>query len=558
MFIFRKARSPTQTLNDLDEYLRTLSDEPVKWLAREVQSWGNEFSYDELAAVIQSGQLDALIDWQGRYASVVNDTLTPIWLAAIAAASAKATRGKTVLSDSDWYVQSWIQSRGGELISQLSEESRRAVMSIILRGQELHMAPRDVAKGVRPLIGLTERQVQANANYRDKVYQQYIDGGATPSTAAARADKAAIKYAGKQHRYRAETIVLTENAFAYNRGAHMGVSQSIANGYMGRCEMVWTTAGTNRVCSRCLALKDTVVGHTDESGVTLPPLHPRCRCAIMYREVGTPRVMQPKPALNAEAKKAQTEFITRREELSQKVADAKDLLKNAKGASAKQDAQFKLYEASANLSAHEGRQKLPDTLANVKRGEAMSVDDANKGKPNINYGKRGYDINCQTCVVAYEARLRGYNVKARANIKNSVSDWLSLQNTNYAWVDINKGVAPDLLFDTEIGSLKQLQEWLEASVEQNARYTLEYYWGRGSRTYGHILTIGRTTEGALQIYDPQIGAYYAGEKLVEHLKNFKLPKKAKHFAPKLIAPKLLRIDNKAFNVSVVDEILEAF
>ena len=27
----------------------------------------------------------------------------------------------------------------------------------------------------------------------------------------------------------------------------------------------------------------------------MPPLHPRCRCAIMYREVGTPRVMQPKP-----------------------------------------------------------------------------------------------------------------------------------------------------------------------------------------------------------------------------------------------------------------------
>ena len=38
-----------------------------------------------------------------------------------------------------------------------------------------------------------------------------------------------------------------------------------------------------------------MVGHTDESGVTLPPLHPRCRCAIMYREIGTPRVMQPKP-----------------------------------------------------------------------------------------------------------------------------------------------------------------------------------------------------------------------------------------------------------------------
>lgn len=76
----------------------------------------------------------------------------------------------------------------------------------------------------------------------------------------------------------------------------MGVSQSIAAGLMGRCEMVWTTAGTNRVCSRCMELKDRVVGYTDEVGVTLPPLHPRCRCAIVYREVGAPRVMQPKPS----------------------------------------------------------------------------------------------------------------------------------------------------------------------------------------------------------------------------------------------------------------------
>ena len=28
-----------------------------------------------------------------------------------------------------------------------------------------------------------------------------------------------------------------------------------------------------------------MVGRTDESGVTLPPLHPRCRCTISYREV---------------------------------------------------------------------------------------------------------------------------------------------------------------------------------------------------------------------------------------------------------------------------------
>ena len=48
--------------------------------------------------------------------------------------------------------------------------------------------------------------------------------------------------------------------------------------------MVWTTAGVIRTCGRCPELRDKVVGYTDEVGVQLPPLHPRCRCAIIYRE----------------------------------------------------------------------------------------------------------------------------------------------------------------------------------------------------------------------------------------------------------------------------------
>ena len=284
MFVFRKARSSRQTLNDLDAYIRQIGDEPVKWLAREVQNWG-EFSYSELETAIADGLLNELIDWQERYAEVVNNSLAPMWVAAMIAASKKATNGKVVLDDSDVFVKEWLKTHGGELITQLSAESRRAVAAIILHGQAERMLPRDMAKQIRPLIGLTEMQARANVNYREKVYRTYIENGATSFVAAAQADKAALKYAGKQHRYRAETIVHTELAFAYNRGAHMGVSQAIAGGLMGRCEMVWTTAGTNRVCGRCLALKDTVVGHTDETGVTLPPLHPRCRCAIMYNEV---------------------------------------------------------------------------------------------------------------------------------------------------------------------------------------------------------------------------------------------------------------------------------
>lgn len=280
MFKFRKAGS--DVLNDLDAYLQLIGDEPARWLERQVRSWG-EFSYDELADLIASGDTQ-LINWQSRYAQVVNERFNPLWLSAIQAASHAATRGRITIDDSDVRVKEFLRTRAAEFVQELSDESKRAVANVILYGQSERMSYRQIAQLVRPLIGLNSRQAQANVNYRQRVYNKLIDAGLSPSTADARAGTSTSKYAAKQHRFRAETIVHTELARAYNRGAYDGVKAAIDAKLMNHCEMVWSTAGTNRVCSRCLELKDTVVGYTNEVGVTLPPLHPRCRCVIIYRE----------------------------------------------------------------------------------------------------------------------------------------------------------------------------------------------------------------------------------------------------------------------------------
>ena len=299
MIIFRKAKKPAQALNDLDAYISGLGYEPIKLLEREISSWG-EISYEELAAIIESGRYQDFIDWRERYAKVVNEILAPLWLGAIEAASRKATRGKIILYDSHDEVKEWLKSHGGELISQISDQSRRAVINVIEAGIFNRTLPKVIAQQVRPLIGLTNQQAQQNLNYRAKVYQQYLTNGASEATAQARADKAAIKYAAKQHRFRAETIVLTETAFAYNKGADMGIRRAINAQLMGRCEMIWTTAGVLRTCGRCLELRGKVVGYTDEVGVQIPPLHPRCRCAIMYRE--TVETVKPNPKTVGECK----------------------------------------------------------------------------------------------------------------------------------------------------------------------------------------------------------------------------------------------------------------
>ena len=287
MFKFHKARSSDEILSDLENFLRENSDEPIEFLSRTVDDW-RKISYGELEAAIAAGKVDELADWRHRYAEFVNAKLSPLWFAAIQVAAFDSTRGKIIFDDSDIRVKEFLRTHGAELVTQLSEESRRAIAAIILHGQADMFPPKKIAQQIRPLIGLNSRRAQANVNYRQKIFRQLTDSGLSVDAANSRADKAALKYSSKKQRQRAETIVYTELARAYNQGAHDGILAAQRAGLMSRCEMVWSTAGTNRVCSRCLSLKDSVVGHTDESGVTLPPLHPRCRCTIQYREVSRP------------------------------------------------------------------------------------------------------------------------------------------------------------------------------------------------------------------------------------------------------------------------------
>ena len=133
-------------------------------------------------------------------------------------------------------------------------------------GQDNGMSVKEIAKIIRPTIGLNQRQAVANLNYQNKVRENLLKNNPRMSQAKVeeKAQAAALKYASKQHRQRAEMIAHTELAFAYNRGAHESVRQAMSNGLMGRCEKVWTTAGTNRVCGRCMDLSGTVVGFEDK------------------------------------------------------------------------------------------------------------------------------------------------------------------------------------------------------------------------------------------------------------------------------------------------------
>lgn len=274
MFIFKRAIKKNISTNEAKEVLQKLnsfldenSPQLTYWLTRIFKEQQNAITYAELERAAAAGFENEIRKWQEDYAKFVNEKLNPMWLLAIhQGAKHFSEKYKNVFYDSDRFVKDWINKHGAEFVTNINAETRQAIKSILAYGQDNGMSVKEIAKMIRPTIGLNQRQAAANLNCQNKVKENLLKNHPRMSQAKAeeKAQAAALKYASKQQRQRAEMIAHTELSFAYNRGAHESVRQTMSNGLMGRCEKVWTTAGTNRVCGRCMDLSGTVVGFDDK------------------------------------------------------------------------------------------------------------------------------------------------------------------------------------------------------------------------------------------------------------------------------------------------------
>lgn len=140
-------------------------------------------------------------------------------------------------------------------------------------------------------------------------------------------------------------------------------------------------------------------------------------------------------------------------------------------------------------------------VANIEQGKPMNFRQADGGAPNPNYKKGGgYAINCQSCVVAYEMRRRGFDVETRPKYKGSMLDVLS-HNTSLAWIDRTTGKNPNYIIPAQ-RTVENAFDWLKANLKQNNRYTIEFAWKRAG---AHIIHIFKNKQDMLSLYDPQNG-----------------------------------------------------
>lgn len=201
----------------------------------------------------------------------------------------------------------------------------------------------------------------------------------------------------------------------------------------------------------------------------------------------------------------------------------------------------------------ENNKKISENVG-IKQGKPMSFEEANQGRGNPKFRtNRLYEINCQTCVVVHELRLRGFDLGAKP--KASSVQVLMANDSTFAWIDPLTGRQPEAIRITSAPdngntkvrksqkSMAELRKNILEATKETGRYNFSYGWvdeNNRKRTGGHIITAERHADGNLTFYDPQNGQVVP---MVELLKDV---------SPKYLS-RLIRVDNLLIKPDIVKD-----
>ena len=215
-----------------------------------------------------------------------------------------------------------------------------------------------------------------------------------------------------------------------------------------------------------------------------------------------------------------------------------------------------------NLDSETKKEKMmyPDEVAGVKRGEPKTFEQMMQQGVNPNYMSEedengDYSKNCQSCTVAAELVIRGYDVEA-APYSTPEAQELS-QNGHTAYLDPETGeeCVPDIIYTNEI----DCYDYLEQNVKQGERYELSYNTptesgdtnkDRENEDRGHSVLITRNNNGELLYYDPQGYKQFEGESAKNYISTW-----FQYEHTVVAPPRILRVDDKGLNPKYVNSVI---
>lgn len=301
-----KSERSKKVLADLTAYIESGYEEPMKWLLRTWKKQAGSFKYSDLYSIATDEPLPGSVfdGWFKSYSEWLTGKMTDSWKEAMLAGwkNNPALEGvkEFTFNSSETRVRSWIQNHGAELVTNCIQEQKSALQYLVAEGQSKGISSAELGRYIRPTIGLTRPQAAANLRHYEALKEQLRKDHPrmTQESIEQKARASAARYAAKQQRYRAETIARTEIAYAYNKGYDESVRQAMSQRLLPIMKKVWVAANADHVCPICEDLDGTTLDMDQEFQTTRgvrvirnvscsePPIHPRCRCALIYEETG--------------------------------------------------------------------------------------------------------------------------------------------------------------------------------------------------------------------------------------------------------------------------------
>ena len=202
----------------------------------------------------------------------------------------------------------------------------------------------------------------------------------------------------------------------------------------------------------------------------------------------------------------------------------------------------------------------PEEIAGVKRGEPKTFEQMMQQGVNPKYMSEededgDYSNNCQSCTVAAELVIRGYDVQAGPYSTPEAQELGNNGKTAYLDPETGEECVRDIIYTSEI----DCNDYLEQNVKQGERYELIYNTPTesGDKNYdlenenkGHSVLISRNENGELLYYDPQEYKTFEGENAKKYISTW-----FQYENTIVSPPRILRVDDKALNPKYVNKVV---
>lgn len=348
-----KAKTPSDVAV-IESLAKKLEPKLAKALLEAFDKMADGVNVEALAAALETGNIGAAMNLLGldqktaAFAGVKAALQSGVWDAAAATAATigRVTKIEVEFNRLNPVLVDWLQGYEFNLIKDVNKGTKAAIQDEMIEGMKAGQNPRAVAREVKKVIGLTQKQRRAVKNFRKELETFHLKrsandwnlggkisrapGGAQTFAINAEGDpvdginarrlrdfrydgtlaKAMAKkkpltkkqidvmvkaYLRKYLKFRAETIARTEAMRATNVGVQEAWRQMIANGQVAESlvRRQWIIAKDERTCLICKPIPAMnpkegvpfgVPFATPVGPIMLPPgVHPNCRCTVFIR-----------------------------------------------------------------------------------------------------------------------------------------------------------------------------------------------------------------------------------------------------------------------------------